>query len=232
MHTLYFILTVCVFAIFVCLCIYFSAPNPDKLNKKELSWVDKSDLIKNAKNGDIIFLSGDNYGEKSIKWWLRTPFSHVGFLFREDHPETGEDILYIWDADLGQGAKDGPRVQKLEDKLNKFKGFKIGAWKKFRGERPKTEDILKIVKEYHDYEMDRCMYSYWWADKPHTLLYKLFRSKKNEIYCSELIAATFQKLGVMKNNHLPGWYSPHHFYERKCDFVQGYSLSDTIYFKF
>ena len=139
-----------IIAIFIIIVIYIyiqkTAPNIEKYisNHTELKW--NNDLIEKGDNGDIILLAGDTPGEKTCRWCTGSIFSHVGFLFREIHPETKEDILYITDCDIGQGTKEGSRVMVLSDKLKRYKGFKIGAIKKFQGPRPKINEIMMVTQ--------------------------------------------------------------------------------------
>jgi hypothetical protein len=44
-------------------------------------------------------------------------------LFCEIHPISKKNVAYIWEADLGQKTKDGPRVIKLKDKLKLYRGY-------------------------------------------------------------------------------------------------------------
>src|SRR5690606_7754369 len=124
----------------------------------------------NVQNGDIILLSGDTPGEKTCRWCTGTIFSHVGFLFREKHPVTGEDIPYVLDCDLGQKTKSGVRVLPLRDKLHRYKGFRSGAVKKLivkkDSSRPSIEDIVRVIAKYTPIEFDNNVLSWWVSGIP------------------------------------------------------------------
>ncbi len=150
-------LFLCILIILIYITIQCKAPNIEKYILGKNPFPDADNVFKYADNGDIILMSGDTRGDRICKWFSNTIFSHVGILFRENHPKTGENVLYIWDCDIGQRSREGPRVMRLDNKLKYYKGFKIAGWKKlitlnfpFRTDasRPRLERILKIVSEY------------------------------------------------------------------------------------
>ncbi len=196
--------------------------NIDKSNSLNFATVD--DLLQNANNGDLVFMSGDSRGERVCRWFSGSMYSHVGMLFREIHPATGEDVLYIWDADIGQGYRNGPRVMKLQDKLDKYKGFKYLLWTPLIGERPTTENIMKIVAKYKDYGFDDWMLSW---------IHPIFKSKESkDVFCSELIALTMQELDMLATQYRATSYSPASFLENVKGLHEKYIYSDGMYVKF
>lgn len=150
-----------------------------------------SSFIEEVGNGDLIFFCGDTPGERTCRWCTGSMFSHVGMLFKEYDTESENDVIYIWESDLGQKTKDGPRVIRLIDKLKKYHGQSYFMWRKLKGkaERPSTKNIMEVVAKYKNYEFDDKMLS-WWVTNP--LLFFLHDMVKDEkkIFCSELIALT------------------------------------------
>ena len=224
-------LTLLIFIIFV----IKTSPDIEKYKNVGLI-IDPNDIFSDAENGDLILMSGNTYGEKVCKWFSNSIFSHVGFLFRENHPETKEDILYIWDADIGQKARDGPRVMKFEDKLTIYKGFRIGAWKKLivseNRKRPSLKDILKIIPRYSNKEFDDLMMT-WFIPLYMNTIHSIVNDN-SKVFCSELIASTLQDLNILKENRRPTSYCPEDFFRSNIntDLEKGYTYSDPKFFKF
>jgi len=177
------------------------------------------DILTEAKTGDIIFTSGNSFGEKGIRWCTNCPFSHVAMIIRE------EGIQYLWEADLGQGSKRGPRVIKLVDKLHRYSGFKIGVWKKLRCKRPLTSDVLKCVEKFKNLEFDDLLLT-WFV----TYFYPLYRTVKRDehVFCSELIVMTMQELGMMGKDIVPASIIPADFLHSRV----GVEFYPAKYFKF
>ncbi len=228
------IILIFVIVSFYVIC-YTNAPNlQEYVNKheKSLNWIDVNDFFKNADNGDLIFMSGDTLGERICRWCTGSMYSHVGILFREKHPQTGENILYIWDSDLGQKTKDGARISTLHDKFKKYHGFPYIMWKKLSSEskRPTTESLLNVISEYLKQDFDNNMLTYWVSEAP--FLHNIIKNV-NTSFCAELIAMTMQHKdinmlsSVDENENLiyPSWYSPKSFENSK---IRGFN-NDFVY---
>lgn len=189
------------------------------------------DILNNSKNGDLLFLSGSTHGEKAIRWYHSSQWSHCSFIFRDVDENTGKDIAYIFESDLGQGSKDGPRVMRLKDKLDRWKGENIIAWKKYNGDI-KTYDILKIATFYHinNYDFDNKMYSWFFSSNPNSFFYKYVKDEK-KVFCSELVADVLQKLGIISKDHTPSWYTPKDIFEYPFKYPKNYSKEYYIELK-
>lgn len=208
----------------------------DKYNEK-LIWAPLQDLYDNAKNGDLIFFSGNTKGERTCRWCTGSMFSHVGILFREIHEDTGEDILYIWDSDIGQKTKDGPRVMVLKDKINRYKGYPFVMWRKlkvqYESERPTTENFLDVISKYKNYDFDNKIIS-WWVSNFH-ILHEIVKSfSRHTLFCSELIALTMQheSINILNKYRKGAWYSPASFYSKNIDGLKpNYSYENNTFIK-
>lgn len=200
---------------------------------KNLTWISLKDVLQDAKNGDLVLLSGNTSGEKTCKWCTQTIFSHVGFLFREIHPTTKEDIVYIFDCDLGQETKDGVRIMPLRDKLYKYKGIRIGAFKKLivrdGRERPSHKKIMELVKKYSPIEFDNRIATWWVANwkRIHTLV-----KNPNTMFCSELVATILQDMNILKRDRVGSWYHPGDFHNNRLNLEEGYSYGESRYYNF
>lgn len=209
-----------------------------------INWIDLSDFLENAKNGDLIFMSGNTRGERVCRYFTDSMFSHVGLLFREKHPETNEDILYIWDSDLGQKTKDGPRILPLRDKLKRYHGYSYLSWRKLevinnpadeftksKFCRPTTENILKIVEKYKDHDFDEKILTWWTSEGILSIFNGLF-ADKNKIFCSELIALTLQSEKILNKDKKPAWYSPGSFTGKIQGLNSNFNYGPQIFCKF
>lgn len=226
--------------IFLYLYILASAPNVEnyaKKNERNLNWLEYKDILDNVENGDLILLAGDTHGEKLCRWFPGSIFSHVGLLFREIHKETGENRVYVWDCDLGQLYKDGVRMSLLDNKIRRYKGFRIGALKKLKVNpegregrtRPKTQDIVQLFQKYKDMDFDHVIATWFLADCP--TLYKLAKDPE-KVFCGEMVAEALQELGILKKDRYPAWYVPGDFHrpEKRLHLENGYEYGVTYFF--
>jgi hypothetical protein len=164
------------------------------------------ELLKEANTGDLVFFSGTTLAERAIKIYTRSPFSHVGIIFK-DVDEHGKQIPFLWEADIGQSQKDGPRVIKLSDKIERWKGDRRIGFRKYKGDRPSKEVMMGIVSNYINLDMDSSMMSWLWSSYPSS---KIFQSNHDpkKVFCSELVAITLQTLGILSRSDHPTSYSP------------------------
>src|SRR5208282_263652 len=106
--------------------------------------------------------------------------------------------IYVWEADLGQRHRSGARVVLLRDKLSRYKGLRIGGWKRCL-RSINLDDAMKVVNKYITYEMDRLMMS-WLTSKRH--------ESDRRVFCSELIALTLQEMNLLSRKKQAVTYSP------------------------
>lgn len=232
------ILTVSLIIVIVFLIIQFTSPNLEKYVKTYeniLNWCTIDTLLKDSKNGDLIFMAGDSRGEKICRWLSSSIYSHIGMIFREIHPETNEDVVYIWESDLGQKTKDGPRVIKLIDKLQLYKGFNYLMWRKLESippyMSPTTLDIMKIVDEYKNCKFDDKMLT--WLSSNYINCLTTSINRNDEFFCSELVAITLKKLNILCNDISSSYYSPGIFDKEIIDGINnGYNYGTRQFIKF
>ncbi len=213
-----------------------TSPNLEKYvlrNRDTLRWISIQKALSIAENGDIILMAGNTHGEKTCRWCSGTMFSHVGVLFWEVHPVTGERILYIFDCDLGQGTKEGVRVMPLRDKLHRYKGMRIAVLKKMIVHppvtRPTRDNFVALFSKYIPIEFDNRIITWWVADWG--WLYRLIKNPKT-MFCSEFIASIFQDLNILQRDHVPAWYHPGDFYKNRLRLEEGYAFGESMFFEF
>lgn len=152
----------------------------------------KQSVVPSYRTGDLLFLSGKTYAEGFIKWYMNFPFSHVAMVIVEN------DIVYLWEADMGQQTKKGARVIELSKKKQLWKGWRIGGYCRYKGPDIHADDIDPIVFKYINYDIDTKLLSYFFGQN----------SQKKEMFCSQLIAQTFIDLGIFKGDTVATNYSP------------------------
>lgn len=239
--------TVILVVIAVIILLITCSPVPDlndyiSSNKNLLKYVNINEFLKECDNGDIILMCGNTRGERGCRWVTNCKFSHVAIVFRETN-ENGESVPYIWESDLGCKSKDGPRIMRLDDKLRNYHGYKNLSWRKLKCDagtpvsRPTTQDIMNIVGEMRDYKFDIRMLKWFTSSGLLKPFHHLFYDETKK-FCSELVAETFQKLGVFKNmNDLSSkhacWYSPKNFDNKDIiGLRKGYSFGDHLFVDF
>lgn len=201
---LYVVLFVCILFLALMATINFSSPSPENFSK---TIVEVDDILDYVDNGDLLLFTGNTMMEKMVRWHTSTPFSHVAMVVKEKSgtKKSGEPKykLFLWEADLGQGYKAGPRVIPLKTKLKRYGGLRIGGWRKLdesKVTRPTSEQIMQASDKYFGsksapYELEQNYLKWFLGFKPDG-------RTSRKIFCSELVQLTLEDLGMLKPTKL------------------------------
>lgn len=210
----------------IMIIIYFFSP---RVGCKE-KFTHMSIVETKLDTGDLMFFSGNTIQEKMIKVVMSCPFSHVAMVVKD--PNTRE--LYLWEADVGQKHKKGPRFIRLKDKLKLYKGDRITAVMKLKcspDHKPREENVMSIVKESVGKGMQDRLAGWIFSLYPDSRIYKSL-CDDNKVYCSELIADTLQKLALITGDDAPCHYTPADFYFRNVKYQPEVSYTSPSLFSF
>ena len=152
------------------------------IQRKNIKTLDIQDEMKNMKTGDLLFFSGLSTIDDVIKRYTSSYISHVGMIILENN------VLYLFEADNGQGYKRGVRVIPLKEKLERYKGEKFYILRKIDVEISKDE-ILNEIKRYIDMDLN--------VDN---FLTKSNTEGGKTTYCSQLIIDVLRDMKIYKND--------------------------------
>ncbi|ADB04178.1 peptidoglycan peptidase [Cannes 8 virus] len=143
------------------------------------------------KTGDVLLLSGKTFPERIICFLTSCEFSHCAMVVKKDGK------VWLWEADIGQGKKKGPRLIEFGQKLQRYKGYRTAAIVRINEELP-VSDFLKAAEKHFERPMDDVMFSYFFG-----------RNKKDDsVFCSELVASTLRDSGRIKSGETCKGISP------------------------
>lgn len=173
---------------------------------------------RNLETGDLVFMSGSSWSEKTIQTVSDSPFSHVGMIVVEVGPPENEGgpvsdrKVFIWESDVSGSQKRGPRMVRLETKLAEWPGSKEVYVRKLAVEPDEVplEHLARLVGKTFDSSMLSWLVPDWefWVG--------LTKSPESW-FCSELIAHTLSKMGLDVPGK-PNSYSPRRLWD--LDFLQ------------
>jgi len=171
-----------IIGIFILLILRISITSYPKIPSQNYT---KKEFLKNVTNGSLLFFSRNSKNEKCIKWWMNCPFSHVAMVFTEN------DIVYILEADAGQGYRYGPRIIPLETKLKKYKGDTIVGYRQYIGPFIHPSRITHHAAKYMSTTLDVYMYAYWTS----------WCKRYDRMFCSELLMNILKELGMVHSRN-------------------------------
>ena len=191
------------------------------------------EAVANAATGDVWLFRGRSVADRAIQAVTNSPVNHVGMVVAlDDMPPL------MWHAELGRSLPDvftgehqrGVQLHILRDAVTTWdKKYGQKAWmRQLHGELTKEhEDKLMEVIEQLD-------------GKPFPTTVGLAGSwatgrvrrrdvSKETIYCAELLAATYQHMGLLPKRRPISWYDPGRFWSGDhIEMADGFSLGEEI----
>lgn len=193
------------------------------LNKQTTAYHEvKSDL----KTGDIILMHGLYPSSHVIQTFEGSLWSHSAIIvIAEDIGiDTGSDNILLWESNVSTPVKDvilnkaktGPMLVKLSERLKyniEHKDDSKFAIRYLNTERTKQmfDTFNNVIKEVHPATF---------PDTQHEMIDpmegRFFRKQTglNTIFCSELVAITYMKLGLLSTIHPVNSYFPVDFSDK------------------
>ena len=174
------------------------------------------DAVASAATGDIWLFRGRSFADMAIRAVTNAPVNHVGMAVAiEDLPPL------LWHAELGRSLPDvwtgerqrGVQLHRLRDAVK--------TWEERYGQRAWMRPLAGgEVTTAHE---DRLMETIDRFDgKPFPTTLGLARgwlrgrvrreSSLEAVYCAELVATTYQQMGLLPADRPPSWYDPGRFW--------------------
>lgn len=182
--------------------------------------------------GDLWLFRGRKAADRAIRVVTNSPVNHVAMAVTiEDLPPL------LWHAELGQSLPDawtgeahrGAQLHRLEDAVNTWV-HRYGQTAYFRQldhevTHAMEDEVLRVVNEYDGHRFPHTM-----GLARHWLFGRVRRGVPLEdIYCAELVALTYQRMGLLDGHRPVNWYDPGRFWSGdRLELSEGATLSEEI----
>ncbi|WP_432452066.1 YiiX/YebB-like N1pC/P60 family cysteine hydrolase [Agarivorans sp. QJM3NY_29] len=189
-------------------------------------------LLNQLKTGDLVFFSSKGLGSSLIRVGTFSPWSHVGMVLQL----ANYDFVTLWEAVpsrdgfclYAQRASKGVQVVALEERVAQHQGDV--AVRQLMGEelnQAALDNLMQLLEQLQGrrYEQDfwqltRAGWDGPWGGNSQDL---------SSLFCSELVAAAYQRLGLLDETKPANEYTPADFSEdalRELNF--GFYLSEEV----
>ena len=176
------------------------------------------DAVAAASTGDIWLFRGSSLADRAIQTLTNSPVNHVGMVVAlDDLP------ALLWHAELGRSEPDvwtGERQRGVQ--LHRL-GDAVTTWNERYGQWAWTRQLEGRIERHHE---DKLMATIDRFDgRPFPTLPRLARgwaaarlrrgrgsSSLETIYCAELVASSYQAMGLLPDQRPAGWYDPGRFW--------------------
>jgi hypothetical protein len=173
------------------------------------------DAIAGAATGDLWLFRGGSLADRAIRAVTNSPVNHVGMVVAIDdlppplwHAELGRSLPDVWSGERRRGVQ----LHLLADAVTTwYERYRQRAWvRQLEGtlERRHEDRLMEVIDRFdgRPFPTSLGLARQW-------LTGRVRRSSSLEtIYCAELVAVTYQHMGLLPSRRPASWYDPGRFW--------------------
>jgi hypothetical protein len=174
------------------------------------------DAVATAATGDIWLFRGRSLADRAIRTVTNAPVNHVGMAVAIDdlppllwHAELGRSLPDVWTGERQRGVQ----LHVLADA--------VITWDERYGQRAWVRQLEGRIEREHEDRLMEVIERY--DGKPFPTTAGLARqwitgrvrrraTSREAIYCAELLATTYQHMGLLPKRRPASWYDPGRFW--------------------
>jgi hypothetical protein len=191
-----------------------------------------ADAVATAATGDIWLFRGRSFADRAIQTVTNSPVNHVGMVVALDdlppllwHAELGRSLPDVWTGRRQRGVQ----LHRLEEAVT--------TWRERYGQRAWVRVLEGTIEREHEDRLMQVIERFDGRAFPTTpglarqwLTGRFRRSSDLEtIYCAELVATTYQHMGLLPRRRPASWYDPGRFWSGdRIELVPPFALSAEV----
>jgi hypothetical protein len=190
------------------------------------------DAVATAATGDLWLFRGHTLADRAIRTVTNSPVNHVGMVVAlEDmpallwHAEAGRAQPDVWTGDRHRGVQ----LHVLADS--------VATWRERYGQLAYVRHLEGTIERHHEDRILEVVARFDGRPFPTTpglirqwLVGRFRRSLPSEaIYCAELVATTYQHMGLLPARRPASWYDPGRFWSGdRIELVPPFALGHEV----
>jgi hypothetical protein len=191
-----------------------------------------ADSVATASTGDIWLFRGRSFADRAIRTATNSPVNHVGMAVAIDdlppllwHAELGRSLPDVWTGERQRGVQ----LHLLADAVT--------TWNERYGQRAWVRHVDGVIERHHEDRLMEVIDRFDGRPFPTTaglvgqwINGRLRRSSSLEaIYCAELVATTYQHMGLLPRRRPASWYDPGKFWSGdRIELVPPFALGGEV----
>jgi hypothetical protein len=185
-----------------------------------------------ASTGDIWLFRGRSMADRAIQTVTNSPVNHVGMVVAlDDLPPL------LWHAELGRSLPDVWTGERQRGVQLHLLGDAVRTWSARYGQRAWMRPLEGQIERSHEDALMRVIERFDGRPFPTTAglarqwLTGRFRRRSalETIYCAELVATTYQQMGLLPSRRPASWYDPGRFWSGdRIDLVPPFALGEEV----
>jgi hypothetical protein len=187
-----------------------------------------------AATGDVWLFRGASVADFAIRTVTNAPVNHVGMVVALDdlppllwHAELGRSLPDVWTGEHQRGVQ----LHKLADAVTTWKHrYGQRGWvRQLEGriEREQEDRLMEVIQQHDGRAFPTTLgLAGQWAKGR---VRRRPQQSLEAIYCAELLATTYQAMGLLPTERPPSWYDPGRFWSGDhLELVAPFSLGVEI----
>jgi hypothetical protein len=192
------------------------------------------EAVATAATGDIWLFRGRSLADRAIQTMTNSPVNHVGMVVALDdmqpllwHAELGRSLPDVWTGERRRGVQ----LHVLRDAVRTWDDkYDQRAWvRRLEGGKVMREHedrLMEVINRFDGkpFPTTPGLIGTWLNGRARR------SSSKETIYCAELVAATYQHMGMLPGRRPPSWYDPGKFWSGdEIELVEPFVLGGEIF---
>jgi hypothetical protein len=174
-----------------------------------------------TRTGDVWLFRGSTVADRTIRLTTNSPVNHVGMaVVLEDLPPL------MWHAELGRSLRDvwagahhrGVQLHDLREAVVQWTGrYHQRAWLRQLeppADRAMEDAVLRTIARLDGtpFPSTARLFSRWLYGRAPIPRTRTTDAKLETAYCAEVVALTYQDMGLLPTNRRANWYDPGRFW--------------------
>jgi hypothetical protein len=190
------------------------------------------EALATAATGDVWLFRGKSFADIAIRTVTNAPVNHVGMVVAlDDLPPL------LWHAELGRSLPDVWSGERQRGVQLHLLGDAVRTWNDRYGQRAWMRPLHGEIKREHEDRLIEIINRFDGRAFPTTVglarqwLVGRFRREAalETIYCAELVATTYQHIGLLPKRRPASWYDPGRFWSGdRIDLVPPFELGAEV----
>ena len=191
------------------------------------------EAVATASTGDIWLFRGRSFADVAIRAVTNSPVNHVGMVVAIDdlppllwHAELGRSLNDVWTGELQRGVQ----LHRLSEAVRTWnERYRQRAWvRQLEGaiERHHEDRLMETIERFdgRPFPTTPGLIRQW-----ATARFRGRSSSLETIYCAELVATTYQHMGLLPRRRPASWYDPGRFWSGdRIELVAPFALSREV----
>ena len=190
------------------------------------------EALATAHTGDVWLFRGKSFADIAIRTVTNAPVNHVGMVVAlDDLPPL------LWHAELGRSLPDVWTGERQRGVQLHLLGDAVRTWHDRYGQRAWMRPLQGEVQRHHEDRLMEIISRFDGRPFPTTLglARRWLRGRVRReasfevIYCAELVATTYQHMGLLPRHRPASWYDPGRFWSGdRIDLVPPFELGGEV----